>query len=235
MQCPTCEHEAPVVEFGDPLRCPECGAYYEKAVALKARRDLGASPMAAAPPVLAPKPGSARRWIILLAIVLGVFVGYLIASPYIVVRQIQTAARAQDAERLIEYVDFPSVRQSLKDQMNIRLMKVVEQEKNNPFSAMGAAIGGAMVERMVDGFVTPSGLITLMKGNRPKIGPAGEPSTPPSAASPAGTFAGEMSYEGIDKFVVTVRGKNEEPFRFVLRRYFLSWRLTELILPPDKP
>lgn len=39
MQCPTCEHEAPVAEFGDPLRCPECGAFYEKAVQLKAKRE----------------------------------------------------------------------------------------------------------------------------------------------------------------------------------------------------
>lgn len=35
MQCPTCEYEAPVSAFGDPLRCPECGAWYEKAVQLR--------------------------------------------------------------------------------------------------------------------------------------------------------------------------------------------------------
>jgi len=39
MQCPACEHEAPAASFGDPLRCPECGAFYEKAVQLKAKRD----------------------------------------------------------------------------------------------------------------------------------------------------------------------------------------------------
>lgn len=39
MQCPTCEHEAPIAAFGDPLRCPECGAFYEKAVQLKAKKD----------------------------------------------------------------------------------------------------------------------------------------------------------------------------------------------------
>ena len=31
MQCPVCNHDATVAEFGDPLRCPDCGAYYEKA------------------------------------------------------------------------------------------------------------------------------------------------------------------------------------------------------------
>lgn len=32
MQCPSCEHEAPAIEFGDPLRCPDCGIFYEKAL-----------------------------------------------------------------------------------------------------------------------------------------------------------------------------------------------------------
>lgn len=38
MQCPSCNHDAPQIEFGDPLRCPACGAYYEKALALKLRK-----------------------------------------------------------------------------------------------------------------------------------------------------------------------------------------------------
>lgn len=233
MQCPNCEHEAPVAEFGDPLRCPECGAFYEKAVALKSRRALADASSPPGPTAAQPRHGLLRRWPVLVAIILGVFVGYLIVSPYIVVHQIRSAAKAKDAEKLAEYVDFSSVRQSLKDQMNIRLIKLVEKEKNNPFSAMGAAIGGAMVERMVDGFVTPTGLIALMKGDRPKVGNAGEASPP--ATSSGDAFAGDMAYEGFDKFVVTVKGKNEEPFRFILRRHLLSWRLAELILPPDKP
>lgn len=36
MQCPDCGHQAPVADFGEPLRCPDCGIYYEKAVHLKA-------------------------------------------------------------------------------------------------------------------------------------------------------------------------------------------------------
>jgi hypothetical protein len=38
MKCPNCDHEGSVAEFGDPLRCPDCGAYYEKALALKLRK-----------------------------------------------------------------------------------------------------------------------------------------------------------------------------------------------------
>lgn len=38
MQCPSCEHEAPQADFGDPLRCPDCGAFYEKALEIKLRK-----------------------------------------------------------------------------------------------------------------------------------------------------------------------------------------------------
>lgn len=41
MQCPSCDHEAPAGSFGDPARCPDCGAYYEKALALKQRKADG--------------------------------------------------------------------------------------------------------------------------------------------------------------------------------------------------
>jgi hypothetical protein len=38
MQCPNCDHDAPDVEFGNPLRCPSCGAFYEKALIAKQSR-----------------------------------------------------------------------------------------------------------------------------------------------------------------------------------------------------
>ena len=49
MKCPVCEHEAPVSSFGDPLRCPECGAFYEKAVQLKAKKDAAVAAIQASP------------------------------------------------------------------------------------------------------------------------------------------------------------------------------------------
>lgn len=39
MQCPSCEHEASQEDFGDPLKCPDCGVYYVKALAAKQRRE----------------------------------------------------------------------------------------------------------------------------------------------------------------------------------------------------
>ena len=48
MQCPSCDYEAPQSQFGEPLRCPDCGAFYEKALELKLRKS--AAPAPPAPP-----------------------------------------------------------------------------------------------------------------------------------------------------------------------------------------
>lgn len=53
MQCPTCDFEAPQADFGDPLRCPKCGAFYEKALRLKLAASAPA-PAPAATPVARP-------------------------------------------------------------------------------------------------------------------------------------------------------------------------------------
>lgn len=53
MQCPVCEHAAPAADFGEPLRCPGCGAYYEKAVKSKAQQ--------AAEALIKPDPRPAMR------------------------------------------------------------------------------------------------------------------------------------------------------------------------------
>ena len=59
MQCPSCDHIAPTADFGDPLRCPDCGAFYEKALELKLRRAAPAPAIAsvAEPPPRAPVKG----------------------------------------------------------------------------------------------------------------------------------------------------------------------------------
>ena len=58
-------------------------------------------------------------------IVMGVVVGallaavmYAVASPYIAVNAMHQAAIERDADTLVEYIDFPQVRQNLKDQLN---------------------------------------------------------------------------------------------------------------------
>src|SRR5690554_1001130 len=102
---------------------------------------------------------------IALAIAVGFFVVYMAAAPYITANQMRLAAEAHDGEALSEYIEFPSVRQSLKDQMNVLFLKELSEDEDmqdNPFAALGAAFAGMEVEKMVVAYVTATGITQLM-------------------------------------------------------------------------
>lgn len=163
------------------------------------------------------------------------FAIYVAAAPYITVYQLKSAAESRDGEALSERIDFPSVRQSLKDQINAMFMKEITKDgmKDNPFAALGAAFAGVMVDKMVDAFVTPAGITQLMSGEKPKT-TEGEESASNSVRKPLSDAS--MSYESLDKFVVKVKGNSGEEGKFVLRRRGFGWKLTEIIIPlNDRP
>ncbi len=161
------------------------------------------------------------------------FAMYVVAAPYITVHQMKSAAENQDGEALSEHIEFPSVRQSLKDQMNAMFMKEMAKDemKDNPFAAMAAAFAGIMVDKMVDAYVTPAGITQLMAGEKPNISEGGE-SGGNSVQKPLSDAS--MSYESLNKFVVKVKGDSEKEGKFVLRRRGFGWMLTEIIIPLEK-
>lgn len=51
MKCPNCKHVAGPEAFGEPAKCPECGVYYEKALAHLRRRQAAIKAKEAPDPV----------------------------------------------------------------------------------------------------------------------------------------------------------------------------------------
>lgn len=172
---------------------------------------------------------------VFLGIAAGLLAIYVAAGPYIVVQQIRSAAEERDGEALSEHVEFPSVRQSIKDQVNAEFAKqMVEDQsmRDNPFAALGAAFAGVMVDKMVDAYITPAGITRLMAGEKPAQNstiPGGEEQGQPDR-KPLADAA--MAYESLDKFVVKVKNEEGGEGRFILRRRgFVDWKLTEIIVP----
>lgn len=163
----------------------------------------------------------------------GIFAIYVVAAPYITVHQMKSAAEARDGEALSEHIEFPSVRQSLKDQMNAMFAKKLtkdEEMKNNPFAALGAMFAGVIVDKMVDAYVTPAGITQLMAGEKPQRGTGqSESGTRTSDRKPLSDAS--MRYVSLDKFVVKVKGEDNRETKFVLRRRGISWKLTDIIIP----
>lgn len=167
---------------------------------------------------------------IMLAVIGGLLAFYLVTSPYITVYQMKSAIANHDIEAFSKHVEYPSIRQNLKDQMKAMFTKKTNESKDNPFATMGASFAGMMVDKIIDTYVTPSSITQLMSGEKPKLGlgnnnvESNNPSRKPLADA-------SMSYESIDKFVVKVKNTDGGEGRFILRRRGINWKLTEIIIP----
>jgi len=162
MQCPVCNCEAPQFDFGDPLKCPECGVDYNKVLSAKQRNESATEPLS----VPAKRVSIRQRKPLLIMVgIAAIALAGVGSAPYVTVYQIQRAAQTQDTEALEEHIDFPRIREDLKEQVNASIMAKAKTElKDNPFAGLAMAMAIGFAEKMISSFVTPSGLVELMKG-----------------------------------------------------------------------
>lgn len=113
--------------------------------------------------------------------------GYGYASPYIALNNLKAAADARDAAALSEYVDYPALRVSLKQQVGEMLQQRMEAaHASNPLMLFGAMIGNALIGPLVDAYATPEGVAALLSGMPPTGKPGERPApAPPSEAPPS--------------------------------------------------
>jgi hypothetical protein len=143
------------------------------------------------------------------------------------------AAEAGDAEALSRYVNYPSLRESLKASFSA-LMVSEMAESESPFGALGAALGAAFANQMIDAFITPESLAMLMRGVEPQVRDPGEDRGTESSSETEAKIS--MAYEGLNQFVMKVKvkekGSPEESFKFIYKRSgIISWKLSALRLP----
>ncbi|MDR5756913.1 DUF2939 domain-containing protein [Caballeronia sp. LZ035] len=183
-------------------------------------------------------------------IVIGLL-GYLYASPYIALNRLKRAADARDAQTVNQYVDYPALRASLKEQVAALLTRRVDiQKSGNPLAIIGAMIGAAVVGPLVDTYATPDGVAAILNGIPPRGTPgerpppagtneppvsSGAPASgnnapaPDAAPQPPATTAG---YQGLNTFVVTYQhGAGDARYSAIFHRDGLvSWKLVAVNL-----
>jgi len=168
-----------------------------------------------------------KAWPLLLIALLAV---YAAASPLVTYYQMRAAVQQRDAEALAEYIDFPAVRQDLKDQLNAETgSRIADQADNDTLAVLGGLFASVVVDKAVDAFVTPAGLAELMKGDIPKTGSAKRERTGDKEQERADEV--RFRYLSWDKFAVIVPHGSGREIRFILRRRGLGWKLTAIKLP----
>jgi hypothetical protein len=156
---------------------------------------------------------------------------WLVGSPHLAARQLSAALRAGDSVALERRVDFPVLRQNLKEQLNAKMLeKAGGDAVENPIGAVVMGIASIFVEAMVDAFVTPSGLSSLASG---RIPPApGEPGPDADAPERDPFERARITRDALDRFSMWVPDDSGREIRFVLSLQGVSWRLTNILLPP---
>ena len=99
-------------------------------------------------------------------------------SPYVAMRSMLEAAQQRDAERFNRYVDYPRVRENLKDQFGTRVGEAMGARRGDDagraMGALGSLLATALADRFIDALVRPEVVMRAMAEARLQVPPGRE-------------------------------------------------------------
>lgn len=175
---------------------------------------------------------SVKKVSILIAGLLVLIAGYLYASPYLALNGIKNAVQEQDAEKLSSYIDFPSVKQGVKEQFKAKIAKeMVLEDNNNGFEALGSMFATAMIDPLVDGLITPEGIAALMAEKKDQNSTE---ATTQEESNESDDLVYETGYDSFSDFHVNLGNPEvDKTVKVMLHRDGLSWKIVDIDFPLD--
>ena len=169
-------------------------------------------------------------------------------SPFLAIHAMQRAAELHDAETFSDYVDYPKLRESLKSQFAAMMADETAKasEADRPGAALGALIGSAITDKLVDAVVRPA--LVMRAINEAKLSPkpaavadSGDTHAEPGTQASMGNGAKKPRWifdrHGANKLIayaVNPDDQNQRRLAIVFERTgFADWKLTEIRLPPN--
>lgn len=99
-------------------------------------------------------------------------------SPYVAMRSMLEAAQQRDAARFNRQVDYPRVRESLKEQFGARVGEAMGagrgDEAGRALGALGSLLATALADRFIDALVRPEVVMRAMAEARLQVPPGRE-------------------------------------------------------------
>jgi hypothetical protein len=173
------------------------------------------------------------------AVIVGLFLIAYFASPFLAVRGLISAAKAGDEAGLEQRVDFPALRQSMKNEMNARMVAEMRKDlgdNDNALSGLGMLLAPSLISSAVDGLITPKAVAAMVNEAR-------EPRTSDAVGNPepksddSGRIKRSYAYRGLDTFAVTLHDERHPDRRIDLlleRNNLFFWKLAGVDLPDPK-
>ena len=170
-----------------------------------------------------------------LAGLLVIFAIYLYASPYIALYNIKNAAEQKDADKLSGYIDFPSVKQSIKDQVKAAMVEeLAASDEQDGFEALGTMLAAAMIDPIVDGVVTPDGVALMLQGQELDFG-LDDKTTKDEPKVKDTDIDYKAGYLSFNRFKVQIidADDTDESLDVIMHRDGLSWKVTRISFSLD--
>jgi hypothetical protein len=182
-----------------------------------------------------------------------------LAMPYYTLWQIKNAVDSGQAEKLAAQVDFPELRKNIKIQLKGKAGQALHRYTGNAGMAswVEAFLGSSVADQMVDFLVTPEGLIRLLRQRSDLDVSWQESFFAPSVKTDSGASEGggdvlserldlgqawqgqdsgknHFSWKSLSEFAFSHSQGEKKSITIVLqRRGWLSWKLTNLLLPVE--
>jgi Protein of unknown function (DUF2939) len=161
------------------------------------------------------------------------------ASPYFALYNFVMALKAGDQPALEKQVSWPDVRLGLKEDFGAMLAEKLAADpklKDNPFSGLGAVFGSAIVDRLIDIYVTPRGLAALIQAG--KLAPQGVPSprSPETDRPVTGPVVRWAFFNGLASFLLVLENESgtSKPLKVVMNFQNFSWKVVRVYLPLEQ-
>jgi hypothetical protein len=188
-----------------------------------------------------------KLWGGIAVVVIVLAAAWWLLSPFQAFAALAEAGRVGDRDKLEQTVDFPAVREGLKDQLNARLVTAIGRDKalsDGPFGALGALLGPTVVDQVVDAAVTPDGVAAIIRSGKAPLSdvtpgkaalpPPAETAPPAAAEAPPPKKKTRFAYTDLNHVRATTYSTDADqtPLTWVLERRGLGWKLVRIELPP---
>lgn len=160
------------------------------------------------------------------------------AAPVLAAQALIRAAKAGDADRIEQLVDFPALRQSLKDELTTELAAHMRRDSglaDSRLDGLGMILAPMLLSGAVDAVVTPevvAQMVTTAEAPDPTVRDRPEPAD----ARDSDDIHQAWGYRNLNAFSVTLTDRDHPDQRLALileRRGVFSWKLAAVDIQND--
>ena len=156
----------------------------------------------------------------------GLGAAYLYLSPYVTVYFLSRAIRSNDAQSIARYIELPSVRDSIRTQIQEYIEYSSKADGYDAaWTALAKGFGGAISEEIVVRATSPEGIERILRTGQFGLDQvSSEESVPPSQD----LSSASIKYLSFDRVVVSFPPESEQSLRSIdlTRRNLVDWKIT---------